>query len=147
MNKLHRLILYFSLIGFCLNLIWEYFHMPFFQFPLYIQNMNLSRISFAIFATIGDGIIILLVHFFLAKFYKKKLWEVRWNAQKEFLVIVCAVISILVCEKIALTTGLWSYTDRVAVIPILGLNVSTFLQFIAIPITTFYLSSKLLSHK
>ncbi len=143
MVKYRRFILYFSLISFFLNFIWEYLHLYLFKFPDYIQGLGLTHFSIAVLATIGDVVIIFLVHLFLSRVYHNKFWERKWNSKEEFAVVAVAIICIVVCERIALATGLWSYSEHLIVVPFFGINLSTFLQFVIIPIGSLYLSSKL----
>lgn len=144
LNRYHRFIILFSVISFILNFIWEYLHIYLFRFPDYIQALGFSRFSISILATVGDVVIIFLVHFFLSRIYHNKFWEREWNLKEEFAVVVCAIICILVCERLALAVGLWSYSPNLIVVPLFGINLSTFLQFIIIPISSLFISSKLI---
>lgn len=146
--KLHRFIIfYFCTLGFILNLIWEYLHLELFRFPNYIQDLGISRFLMAILATLGDVVIILLVHYFMHKIYGRKLWEMKWNTGKEFMIVVCAIVCIVVVERLALSTGLWSYSDSLPIVPFLNINLSTFVQFIIVPVFALYISSKLVIYK
>ncbi len=144
MRKYKLFFVSIIVLGILFNLVWEYLHIPFFQFPLFLELLNLPRLILALIATLGDTVIILLIHLFLAKIYKVKIWEIGWNFNKTLAVLLCSTISIVICEKLALSFGLWSYVDNLPVVPIIQINLSTFLQFIFIPLTTFYISSKII---
>lgn len=139
MAKPFRAIILLCLVGFPFNFIWEYL-----QIPLFHSSVPLSRLELSIFSTVLDLAVILLIYFLIAKIYKDNLWFTSWNFLKATGVVVCGIVIAISGEKIALVTGLWSYTKTMPTIPIIHISVPAILELAIMPLVTFYICSKVM---
>jgi len=127
-----KFIIYFLIIGFLLNLAWE-----FLQAPLFEINIPASWIvPFLFFMTLWDVatiFVILLIGIFLNKKYKLNL------------ILVVFIISILhatVSEMIAQTYfGLWS--PKMLIMPYLGIAVTPMFQLALTAVVSIILSKRI----
>ncbi len=127
------------LISFILNLIWENLHAP-----LYDNYMGGKITELVLLrATLADAAIIVFIFILLALFFRNFLWfqNLNWKSIL-FLLIIGAFIAIGI-EKWALITDRWDYMYSMPIIPVIKVGLTPVLQMMLLPITSFYMLSKI----
>ncbi len=142
MTKQRQFVLYVIALGCVLNFIWEYWHMPLFNFPDFIENLNLSRTALSIVGTVNAVLTTLLIAFIIKKIHQAYLWQSPWNVRKILEVVFLGGFCMAIYETIALATGLWGYSDAMPVVPLLNISLTGFVQYLTIPLLVLYVSSK-----
>lgn len=137
--KKSLLLLYISVIGFLLNLMWENVQAPLFAgYEGFWQHF-----STCLWATVVDVLIIISFWALFASYYKDPFWikNISW---KEILVLLFLGGAVAIgFEQVAIAAEMWSYTNDMPVVPFLATGLSPLLQMMLLPILTFWLSSRL----
>jgi hypothetical protein len=100
------------LIGFLLNLAWEFSHTS--LFTVGKVSMFGPHWLLAIYATLADAVFVLIA---LSVFPRNKLG-----------IIISGIIVATVAESIALHFGMWQYKNNMPLVPLLGIGLSPFVQ-------------------
>lgn len=137
MNK-PKLILRIATIGFILNLVWENAQAPWYQgYSSFWQHFSVCFLG-----TLGDVVIVLLLFAAFAGVYRNWDW-IRTLSWKTAVPLVLAGLAIgVIIELFALTTGRWTYTEAMPLVPGLRVGLWPVLQMTILPGLTFFISSK-----
>lgn len=119
------------------NLVWEFAHMP--LYTLW-QTGTVSEIAFAALHCTGGDILIALSTVMLSLFL---VGDPAWPATRKghviALTVILGLIYTLYSEWLNIEVReVWTYSDMMPVIPIIGAGLSPVLQWIAIPLTGFH---------
>lgn len=127
------LIIAFS---FLLNFIWEML-----QMPLY-EGMKLNMQSAMIFglASLADTLMVLLLYYAFAFLYKEFFWTQHFIVQRILILVVTGSIGAILTEILYLSTGSWKYSRSMPLIPVVNVGVSPVLQFMILPILSYWVS-------
>ena len=128
------------IIGFPINLIFEYLHMPLFEVHVlngYIDSRSLLSICSALWNILWTFLI-----FILMKNIFGPNWTTNWNFQKVLVVVLSGAVLVSIGERIALLTDMWSYSALMPIIPILSIGLTPFLVISIVPVLSMYLASR-----
>lgn len=132
-------IAYVFLLAIPLNYAWELA-----QSALYAgADQWPSRWWHCFVASLGDGILVLVIYAVGAIIAGRIDWF-ESGYRRYPLVLATAVIVALIVEWVGVSTGRWSYTARMPLIPGLDLGVVPVLQMVALPPLIFYLAGRLI---
>lgn len=134
-----RYIFTVLVLAFLLNFAWEVLQMPLYKMDAY----NLKSITFCASAAVADAIMVLLLFMCFALFYSKPLL-VRLTSSTVLLMMLAGVIGAIVVEKYYVSSGNWTYTESMPIIPLINVGLSPILQFMVLPVLIYYLSFQLL---
>ncbi len=121
------------------NFVWEMA-----QMPLY-KDMPFEEFSSWVFcfrASLGDGIIVLVIWLIgYAIFHKPRWFRTPKPARILVLLLSGAAIAITV-EIHAIATGRWDYSALMPLLPIVGIGLSPFIQLLILPILSMRLADR-----
>ena len=123
-------ILVFS---FLLNLVWEYWQVPFFREMA--EQPHWEGVKACTLATLGDAGIGLAAFWVTAIFAKDRRWVLRPNSLDIAIFLGVGVVVTIVFE--ALATGMfqrWAYSDAMPRLPVIGTGLLPLLQWFVIPL-------------
>ncbi len=128
------------LFAFILNFAWEIIQGPLYKGFTY----NISHIGFCGLASVADAIMVLLIYFVLAFFYKNPLWIKHLNMQRTLILVLIGGIGAVLGEMRHLSQGNWAYAPSMPILPFVYAGLSPVLQFMLLPVSIFYISPILL---
>ncbi len=139
-SKMKRLIFFvvrFSVVGFLLNLVWEYFQCgPFFR---HVETR--PTIAAMTGATFGDLVMMVVIYIVVSWVKRSWYWyDNAWNARLVFSVLVPSFLIAVMVELVALKSGRWEYTSRNPIIPGFGVSLLPVIQMLLITSASFYFS-------
>ena len=136
--KKRRLLLYITVLGFLLNLIWENL-----QAPLYAgYNGFWQHFITCLWASIVDALVILLFWALFASYYKDIFWIESFSWKDTLVLLFLGGAVAVGFEQLALEENYWLYTDAMPVVPYLATGLSPLLQMMLLPLLTFWLCSR-----
>jgi hypothetical protein len=92
-------------------------------------------------ASLGDGVLVLVIYFVCASIAGRNWFEVGKKSYP--LMLATAALLGLAVEWVGLHSGRWSYTAEMPLIPGMGLGVVPVLQMVVLPPLVFYLVGRL----
>lgn len=121
------------LFAILLNWPWEFLQVPFYgDMP---SAAHWQGIQTCTQATVGDGIIMLVAYWCVAA-SAGRYWVLRPTFLQIASLIAVGLGITVVIERLA-TRGAWiatwSYSERMAIVPLLGIGVAPFLQWLVLP--------------
>lgn len=125
-----------AILAFLLNFAWELIQMPLYQGSSY----SISFIGFYALASVADAIMVLLLYFGFALILKNMFWIEFLNTQQIIVVILTGGIGAVLSEMRHLSLGSWVYDDSMPIIPYVNVGISPVLQFMILPLLTYFLS-------
>ncbi len=134
------LIIAFS---FLLNFAWEML-----QTPLYEgMKPNMQSAMFCGLASLADTLMVLLLYYAFAFFYKEFFWTQHLTLQRILILVGVGATGAILVEIFHLSAGSWKYSRIMPIIPTVNVGVSPVLQFMILPaviyLLSFYFSKKL----
>lgn len=124
-------VLLFALL---LNYPWEFTQVPLFEGMA--QAPHWSAVKTCTRAALADAFITLIAYWIVASLNRARAWiEAPRGRDIGFMVIVGTTVT-LVIEQLALHGlwfGSWSYSSTMPIVPLLGVGLAPFLQWILIP--------------
>ncbi len=140
-----RVFLSFTTIiitGFLLNLIWEKSHIALYKdYEVFVSRLPLPV---AVYASLVDMSIILLIYILIAAEVKKFFWIENFDKRAMTLSIVFGSAIAIIIEMQGLAQRKWAYNELMPIIPFVQIGVSPVLQMIVLPIITFYITHLIL---
>jgi hypothetical protein len=136
----NKLIFKIAIIAFILNLIWELLHLPLY----YHSSYDLKHISFCTLASLADVIMVLLLYLCFAVAIRNPFWIMPLNWIKCSSLIFTGGIGAVLSEMRHLSLGSWTYANQMPLIPIINVGLSPVLQFMILPLLTYFISYHLL---
>jgi hypothetical protein len=127
-------------ISFSLNFAWEIFHSPLYQG--YVNNAKHVLIS--ALASLADALMVLLLYIGFAFLFKNPYWIQSLTIKRTALVAITGGTGAIVSEMIHIFRGDWVYASAMPIVPVLNFGLSPLLQFIILPLTSYFLSFNLL---
>jgi hypothetical protein len=124
-------------LAFLANFAWEISHCRLYQgFGRY----DAPHVAFLAGAALADVIMAGLLYFGFALLYRDGLWVQRLSPVRTAWLMVAGGSGALISEWAHLSAGNWAYTDRMPLLPGIGVGVSPVLQFTVLPTLIFGLS-------
>lgn len=125
-----------TVLAFLLNFTWE-----FLQIPLYKgSSYSISFIAFCALASVADAIMVLLLYFAFTFILKNMFWVEFLNTQQIIVIILTGGTGAILSEMRHLSLGSWAYADSMPIIPYVNVGLSPILQFMILPLLTYFLS-------
>ena len=124
------------LVAFVLNFAWEIIQGPLYKGFTY----NISHISFCGLASVADAVMVLLIYFVLSIVYKDPLWIKHLNLESILMLLMIGGIGAILAEMRHLSQGNWAYAPSMPILPFVNAGLSPVLQFMFLPVLSYYLS-------
>ncbi len=141
-ESIRTYIIRIFVISVILNFVWETAQIPFY----YNNQITISTTLFCLIASLGDGIMILIIFFTGKIIFKNNYWIENLNIKKISLILTAGLLLSIIVELAALKLNLWSYSNLMPTLMFLGIGLSPVLQMLILPISVFQLS-KLITNK
>ena len=123
-------------LAFGLNFSWELSHCPLYEGCGYDPR----HVAFLALASLADAIMAALLYLGLALVYRDGLWVRQLTWGRAVWLVVIGGAGAALTEVVHLAAGSWVYTDRMPLIPGLGVGLSPVLQFAVLPLLIYSLS-------
>lgn len=136
-----KILIWISLTSFVLNLVWENLHER-----LYAQYDYFMKSLYFLGCTIGDVVLTYIIYGLVAAVFKDRFWIRNFNFKLLPIVILMAGMVSFAAEWVAIQLDLWSYNEKMPVVPFLGVGLSPFLAIVINPIISFFLVSKIIRY-
>ena len=125
------------ILAFLLNFAWEVIQGPLYEGYVY----DIQHIAFCALASVADTIMVLLLYLVCALTYNKNpFWLKELAIPRILIVILVGGIGAVLTEMKHLNEGNWAYAESMPIIPIVDVGLSPVLQFMLLPILTYYLA-------
>jgi hypothetical protein len=131
-----RYVLFTLVLSFLLNLAWEIIQMPLYK----DASFNIQHIAFCGLASVADAIMVLLIYFVLALIYKDPLWIKHLNLRRTLFTVLIGSTGAVLAEIRHLSEGNWDYASSMPIVPFVNVGLSPVLQFMFLPVLSYYLS-------
>ena len=135
-----RIFLSFSTIivsGYLLNYIWEKSHIALFKdYEVFVSRLPLPT---AMYTSLVDVCMILLIYFLIAATRKKLFWIENFDKSAVAKSIIFGSAIAIAIELQGLAQNKWTYNEFMPIIPLIKVGLSPVMQMIVLPITTFYI--------
>lgn len=125
-----------AIIAFALNWIWEIAQMSAYRT---VYASTLESLIFCTLATVIDVVIILAIYGVAAFLFRRQQYDWRFYLTAALL----GAISAILFEKVAFAFDLWSYNERMPVVPIIKTGLFPFVQLTTLAPLTIWLATKL----
>lgn len=122
-----------AIIAFALNWIWEIAQMS--AYPT-SDASTLESLIFCTLATVIDVVIILAIYGISAFLFRRQDWRLYLTAA------LLGALSAVIFEKVAFAFDLWSYNERMPVVPIIKTGLFPFVQLTTLAPLTIWLATK-----
>ena len=131
------------ILAILLNLAWEMI-----QMPLY-KNMEpgLQSTIFCGMASLADALMVVLLYYGLALVYKEAFWIKKAKILQIVALMMAGSIGAVFAELRHVSSGSWSYTDAMPLVPVINVGLSPVLQFMLLPAIIYYLSFRTIKMK
>lgn len=137
-----KIIIYYAIIGFILNFIWEIS-----QAGLY--EPHFQGIADFIFvhlrATLGDVAVLLIIYFVAGLVYGDRKWIIKKKTNSYIFSAFLGFVFAVAFEKYALLTGRWSYNELMPIIPFFKVGLTSVLQLTLITPLALFLTKRYVS--
>lgn len=139
-RKLNILKLSFSIvvIALILNLVWENLHDP-----LYESYRPFMKRWFFLGCSLGDVLLTFMVYWLVAGVLKDARWIRQFGGREIMLSLVFSIFIATTAEWIAIKLHLWSYNEKMPLIPLIRIGLTPFFQITLLPTLTFYLVQRI----
>lgn len=131
-----RFIGFALVLAFALNFIWELSHCPLYEACGY----DPLHVAFLALASLADAIMASLLYLGFALVYQDGLWVRQLTSLRTFWLVMVGGAGAVLTEIVHLAAGNWVYTDRMPLIPGLGVGLTPVLQFAVLPFLIYRLS-------
>ena len=131
-----RFVGFTLVLAFALNFVWELSHCSLYEGCGY----DPPHVGFLALASLADAIMAALLYLSLALVYQDGLWVRQLTSRRAFWLVMIGSAGAALTEVIHLAAGSWVYTDRMPLIPGLGVGLSPVLQFAVLPVLIYRLS-------
>jgi hypothetical protein len=136
-RRFTRFIGWVTGLSFLVNFAWEVSHCRLYQV---FGRYDVPHVAFLAGAALADAIMAVLLYFGFALLYHDGLWVQRLSPFRTGWLMVAGGSGAMISELAHLSAGNWAYTDRMPLLPGLGVGVSPVLQFTVLPTLIFGLS-------
>ena len=124
------------ILAFLLNFAWELIQMPLYN----RDSFSVNHIVFCALGAVADAIMVLLLYLGLAFIFNNPLWIQSLNWKRIAIVILIGGIGGILGEMRQLSWGSWAYADSMPIIPLINVGVSPVLQFMTLPLLSYFFS-------
>ena len=131
-----KFILIVTVLAFLLNFAWELIQMPLYN----RDSFSVNHIAFCALGAVADVIMVLLLYLGLAFIFNNPLWIQSLNWKRIAIVILIGGIGGILGEMRHLSLGSWAYADSMPIIPLINVGVSPVLQFMTLPLLSYFFS-------
>ena len=131
-----RFVLIVAVLAFLLNFAWELIQMPLYN----SASFGMDHVAFCALGSVADAIMVLLLYFGLAFIFNNPLWIQSLNGKRIALVILIGGIGGILGEMRHLSLGSWAYADSMPIIPLVNVGISPVLQFMTLPLLSYFFS-------
>ncbi len=129
------------LVAVPLNLIWEVAQIAAYDFP---KTSLMTVMIHCLVPSLGDGLMILIIYWTGWLLFRDSKWILNPGTNGYLLMIGVGIILALLVEWNALYwTGAWGYSERMIIIPILGVGLLPLLQMMTLPIAAVLLLQRI----
>ncbi len=135
-NVFKRLCYLIIVSSFLLNFVWEIAQLPLYQGYAF----DAKHIALCGLASVADAIMVLLLYFVFATLYKQPFWIKHINIQRSLMLIVIGGIGAILAELKHLSQDNWVYSSSMPIVPFVNVGLSPVLQFMFMPVLSYYLS-------
>lgn len=122
-----------AIIAFALNWIWEIAQMSAYQSA---DASTLESLISCTLATVIDVVIILAIYGIAAFLFRRQDWKFYLTAA------LLGALSAILFEKVAFAFDLWSYNERMPVVPIIKTGLFPFVQLATLAPLAIWLAAK-----
>jgi len=122
--------------SFLFNFAWEMLQMPLYE----DMRLNMQTAIFCGLASVADAIMVLLIYFVLALIYKDPLWIKHLNLKRTLIIVLLGGTGAVLAEIGHLSQDNWAYASSMPIIPFINVGLSPILQFMFLPVLSYYLS-------
>lgn len=126
-----------------LNFAWEMLQMPLYK----NMELNLKSAIFCSVASITDGIMVVLLYYSFALVYKETFWIQKLKGLRIFALMMAGGTGAVVAEIRHVSSGSWSYTEAMPLLPVVDVGLVPVLQFMLLPAIIYYLSFRKIKMK
>lgn len=123
-------------VAFVLDYIWEMLQMPLFEG----MSLNIQSTLYCGLASVADALMVLLLFYGFVLAYNELLWFKNNTAQRVLVLILTGATGAIIIEQIYTSLGNWKYSRLMPIIPIVNVGLSAVLQFMVLPLLSYYLS-------
>ncbi len=131
-----RYLLITLVLSLLLNLAWEVIQMPLYK----DASFDIQNIAFCGLASVADAIMVLLIYFVLALIYKEPLWIKHLNLKRTLIIVLIGGTGAVLAEMRHLSQDNWAYASLMPIVPFINVGLSPVLQFMFLPVVSYYLS-------
>lgn len=136
--------------GFIVNILWEFLHAPLYAGGSYLQGGSVTYgteltgpfLPILLWASVGDGLLILSIYGIVACIERDWMWVMRWRRRDPAIVIVLGLLFATYIEWRGLSEGRWGYGVWMPIVPILEIGLTPFIQLAATGLVTFRIIQK-----
>jgi hypothetical protein len=129
------------IIAFLLNFAWEMLQMPLYKG----MGLNITSVAFCGMASVVDSVMALLLYYLFALLYREMFWILKYSLQRIVVLVLYGALGAIIVEIIHIYKGNWTYSRLMPVIPFVKVGISPVLQFMILPVLTYYMSFYFLS--
>lgn len=137
-NTSVKIPLFIFITGFLLNLIWENLQAPFYE----EFDFSFKHFMYCFYASLIDGIVIILMYFSAAFFFHKINWLNKQTLKTIIFLALAGFVIAVIFESWALTNKEWSYASKMPRLPFTKIAILPVLQMMLLPFITFYFAKK-----
>ncbi len=131
------------LIAFLLNFAWEMLQMPLYEG----MELTITSVAFCGLASVADTVLVLLLYYFFALVYREPFWVQTYTLQRIVVLALYGATGAIVAEIVHVYAGNWTYSRLMPLIPFVDVGLSPVLQFMILPVLTYYMSFYFLNKK
>lgn len=142
MNRSSKTSLFFVLFcaAFLLHFVWEMWQIPFFVGMS--EATHWSAVIQCTRATIGDGFIALFAYLITAITVRDLYWLYNIRLRSWTLYLAVGLVTTIILEHFATEVyGRWQYSESMPLIPIFGIGLAPFLQWLLVPPVTLWIAA------
>jgi hypothetical protein len=122
-------------IAFPLSFVWEMLQM--FAYAPFGQSAAQTWL-FCGLASLADALYIALLYWFGTRLTRDRSWIAQLSWRRLLALTLTAIVSATLIERIALSLGLWRYSDAMLQVPLLDVGFLPIIQLIVLPLMTFW---------
>lgn len=138
-----RFVFITLLVAFLLNFVWEVI-----QIPLYKgASFSVQHIAICALASVADATMVLLIYFCFGFIYKKPLWVQNLTLPRILILMLVGATGAVLAEMRHISSGNWAYSKSMPVIPVVDVGWSPVLQFMLLPVITYFITFYLLNNQ
>lgn len=127
--------------AYILSFVWEMLQMPFYKA---FMQYTVQAWLFCGLASIFDALYIVILYWVGKRFTHNQDWIVHLNWKRILAIALLAVLTATISERVALALGLWQYSEKMAIVPLLQIGIIPPLQLTVLPIITFWLMNRVI---